>query len=666
MLRYLFLSLLLCTTVHGASPTFSSFLTNHFRTNGLVISARLNSTQFDNDGDDIVITNVTGLTGSSLWTNDLSISGGGPYGRLTPIPGLDYRYLYPSNIYSQGYRGMEPTVQFLTTGTNTLTANQSSLFYLISLENDPTQCYLQLGPGQFIGQELQLIAYTNDFSSGQFTLNANETNTAGGGKVLLTMDQNWVAANGSVLWLQYNTPNWVEITRTVFGTNYATTNIFNTLITTNITVEQNITVKGNASFTNIVNVYTNIYINGTNVPTINPTIPHYPYKIGENAFDDGAWIHVNPTSAGLGSLTNIFYSNLTDAYYTNANPNAAAFWVASSTGLVGLRADTLGGGLVSNDYLLFQNGGGDQVYLNFNALYPALGVDVDLGLTGGGEWRDIHLDRNIVFAPGETNTLYRSGDDLVIGNGATAVTAGGILITNILGKAVAFRISNGVGVLSALNGTLQFYESTGSSTLAFGGSVFSPTGSGVIFGAPYNSSGVDQIQDVNVEGSYYTIGWTDTLDYSRGAIYHSGTNGVITFDSQSSGVAGNPRPFSFTNAPVYIDKNIFAKLGTGPTGSTAVIDIAAGANNITTVSAAITYAHLTNAPAGWEGTHVETYYNGSGANYLVTFNATWKNPDGASFTSTNNGIVKVYFNTMGDTSTSALQTNVITQIKFVQ
>lgn len=45
---------------------------------------------------------------------------------------------------------------------------------------------------------------------------------------------------------------------------------------------------------------------------------------------------------------------------------------------------------------------------------------------------------------------------------------------------------------------------------------------------------------------------TNTLNFSRGAFYHTGTNAwnAIFFGSESSGIAGPPRPFAFTNAPV--------------------------------------------------------------------------------------------------------------------
>lgn len=45
---------------------------------------------------------------------------------------------------------------------------------------------------------------------------------------------------------------------------------------------------------------------------------------------------------------------------------------------------------------------------------------------------------------------------------------------------------------------------------------------------------------------------TNTFNFSRGAFYHTGTNAwnAIFFGSESSGIAGSPRPFAFTNAPV--------------------------------------------------------------------------------------------------------------------
>jgi hypothetical protein len=62
-----------CGCAQAANPSFSSFATNHFITNNFLIRARLNPAQFDTNASSITITitNVSNVTGGSLWTNDL-------------------------------------------------------------------------------------------------------------------------------------------------------------------------------------------------------------------------------------------------------------------------------------------------------------------------------------------------------------------------------------------------------------------------------------------------------------------------------------------------------------------------------------------------------------------------------------------------------------------
>lgn len=89
-----FLSFVFCLIAlpaFAANPSFQSFYTNHFTTNGFIIKAKLNPTQFDTNSSEIsiTITNISGITGASDWTNEL--------GTLRPI-NLELQPMVPSLV----------------------------------------------------------------------------------------------------------------------------------------------------------------------------------------------------------------------------------------------------------------------------------------------------------------------------------------------------------------------------------------------------------------------------------------------------------------------------------------------------------------------------------------------------------------------------------------
>lgn len=65
------------------------------------------------------------------------------------------------------------------------------------------------------------------------------------------------------------------------------------------------------------------------------------------------------------------------------------------------------------------------------------------------------------------------------------------------------------------------------------------------YGAAPVVTNIAMFPSVSVAYTNYTQGFNDGANYSRLAITHTGTNGAIVFDSQSSGTAGQPRPFDF-------------------------------------------------------------------------------------------------------------------------
>jgi len=171
----------------------------------------------------------------------------------------------------------------------------------------------------------------------------------------------------------------------------------------------------------------------------------------------------------------------------------------------------------------------------------------------------VKVDNGIFFGPGITNSLHRDGAYLVYTNTAL----GGIgLGLDVNGKPIIRLGEQGSGT------TTSFSQSGGSGGVA-SGSLLSLTG------------GTSEIQISGTSFNFanpatgaltYFNGYNNgSLNYSRLAVYDSGTNGGPIFDSQSGGIAGVPRPISFyiggTNA-----LRIANDIGAWPNNAALVFD----------------------------------------------------------------------------------------------
>lgn len=147
-----------------------------------------------------------------------------------------------------------------------------------------------------------------------------------------------------------------------------------------------------------------------------------------------------------------------------------------------------------------------------------------------------------------------------------------------------------------------------------------------------------------------TIYYTNTtliVNGNTNAWWNLRDDGTITpADGKNVTITNNIGAILQTPATNYVDRTI--------------------ASALLVVSANIALAHGTNGVAGQEWTSVWTLQSDNAGDHTFALPTGALNPDGASFTLTNAGVVKVYFNFVGATDTAAKQTNLITQIKYVK
>lgn len=216
----LFLVIGLTAGCHAASPSFSSFYTNHFTTNGLVIKANLNPTQFDTNASSvtITITNIVGITGASLWTNI--------GGTLQPIEGDDVlvtNMVSRSDLVADGSFRISGIVSSnLVANTNQLNPYQVGTFRLTGPSTTASDTHISLSSGSgyqllFIQNYATNSAFT--FKNGQplwdspsqyVRLNGDWETTVFGDTLMLYNNGNWWSEVGR-LWANTNVVSPVVI-----------------------------------------------------------------------------------------------------------------------------------------------------------------------------------------------------------------------------------------------------------------------------------------------------------------------------------------------------------------------------------------------------------------------------------------------------------------------
>lgn len=144
-----------------------------------------------------------------------------------------------------------------------------------------------------------------------------------------------------------------------------------------------------------------------------------------------------------------------------------------------------------------------------------------------------------------------------------------------------------------------------------------------------------------------------------------GANGLYLMSDSGSGNGyswGSPALTSTNFAGIVVTNNIAVKLSAASPVDVVDMNFASATN---VLAGALTIAHATNGAHGFEHTHVRWLWAG-GADRALTIPSGWKtNVYSAVPASITNGtITKMYVTTVGDTGSSANQTNVFVSFEY--
>lgn len=277
-------------------------------------------------------------------------------------------------------------------------------------------------------------------------------------------------------------------------------------------------------------------------------------------------------SFGVGNLRTV--NNLTELISTNNNPqsiltnyivvdlNKMFTWNSSSTTATNdsvfesLYIKNIVGTNVGR-FVQFTN---QLLWINNNGEIEQYNPSLPLGLS------------NMVwFLPGSSNVLYRSGNSLVLTNAGTSGSAGLKIAT---GDGIMSLYSSG-GSLAIIRGAsgVDLNDSlTSGNYLRWFANHFVPMQTNSILGADDSLSPRYSWANVNSQSNtvhgYYDL---TSTNYSRLVQRHTGTNGSVIFDSQSSGIAGAARDFLFQSNGVTVAK-IAVNSGYVGLGSKSLMD----------------------------------------------------------------------------------------------
>lgn len=327
------------TLCRAANPSLENFDQLYFKTNAPapgIIQTRMNTNQFRSPvlpGDTWTITNVTGLTGASHWTNVSGV--------LQPVDGssvLVTNLTATSNTVNVGTMTWLSKSIVLTNGVNYLPSGKYSQLQLVSPSTDPSLVQIVLSNGWNTVQHLEIFNLTNAVpSQGAFTL-TNLTpipDSLGGGVVKLINNENWVATNGCGIELRFISPDWVEQFRSdvsgnaVFVTNYFNNVIINSNLTAHVIRINNTIITTNTLWE------TNIVAGTTNLQPVDSTVAV--------TVPNGLFIGVNSLLhyAGMGAADDIVsYKNSTNGATEHTITLRSRWDAANITGRFILDGDT--------------------------------------------------------------------------------------------------------------------------------------------------------------------------------------------------------------------------------------------------------------------------------------------------------------------------------------
>lgn len=479
-------------------------------------------------------------------------------------------------------------------------------------------------------------------------------------------------------------------------------------------------VSTNGIFTNIT-VLNAIFLQGTNVAALNPTDLYIPVRVGTNGFADsplripaeGNTSSVYMYGFGTGSVdysrmllghtgTNgalvmdsqgagtagaarpfVWQSNSVPMMTLSGSSGSKTLAVtnAAAGGLASMSIDSSGGTAQfvggSSGALFTIADGSIGFLLSSNNRIKAQGVNgnTDFGYYGG-IWNKIMGKELHVFGyDGTTGSDYSrlaisqsNSNAPIVFNSQASGSGGTPQSFNFNFGGTNFYVMRQVSGNPYFDLVNPITSSQGSITEASGQIIMSDSSAaGLTAGTStltVNSSGVAALYrganttEMDIYGFLSGGG-----SHSRLSISHLGTNSSIFFNSISDGTAGTvSRPFVFTNAPVYIHKNIGAFLNVG---DTAFVDLSR-ASQTNVVSGAMTFAHATNGVDGFDLTHVRWLFNNSGSDQTLTIPAGWKTNVYSAVPPalTNATITVMYVKCGGPTSSSTLQTNCYVSFEY--
>ena len=342
----------------------------------------------------------------------------------------------------------------------------------------------------------------------------------------------------------------------VANTNTGGTNVIinGDVIYTNTTISYFVTTnfydQSTIIITNSTVTITNstVTINGTNVATINPTIGRIPFKFSDFQFGDSALYHIDTNTVGTTDL---------------------------ETGIVGVS------NLVSGGFVISVDSGLGYGYLT-NAPFSDFGLWTNIYgyLQPTDLTQPLFWTNSVTWGPGTTNAVFRSGKLLVYTNSSTSGTYPGIEVREGNGQRARFLSGGNLATVQGEAGVSLLDNITTPNEVRWFAHYFAPND---------NSSQLGGDEFVTEKPFYRVNSWTNlvwgffgatTVDYSRLAISHTGTNGAVVFDSQAAGSAGAGRPieFSIDGTPYGYLNNLNAAWGRNAMSGLIAAGSGSGAN----------------------------------------------------------------------------------------
>lgn len=470
------------STVYIGITNFNTYLT----TNNFVINGTNVATQ-----GDLLWTNISGVL-QPIVGNSVNVTNVTANTVLAATGAFIIRDAFTTNLVA---------------GDNNINPNNASRILVNGFDSTPTNSTVNLSSGNGSGTFLYIVNYTALGSS--FCI-YDGTSMWDGGGILSLPNGNWCPTRpGETLVLQNAGINgWQEVGRfgggvpsgdSLWLTNFASASISPKVAPTLMTVNTN----------------GSIGIGLTNV--------FYDKDIGifHRADLEGnrkAWINIGAASS-----------------YPFTNDWGSEWWANTGTN----------DGVMTLSWLQLPAGTGtqrDHVWTagaSGNFFYYQTKKDGVATFEVNGENGDLTTSGVFNFGFSETNVLMRSGTDLVYsnkyqypnirvqGSGASPALFG--VNASTLGDAAQVSGPKGVN-LGWDVGQVAFYSTNAvPNTFINLGTASKP------FGGSYHYGPVD----------VYGYNQGNLIDYSNLRITHTGTNGAVMLDSQSAGIAGDPRPFSF-------------------------------------------------------------------------------------------------------------------------